>query len=94
MMINQEESLPLRCSLVYEIEESVVDIEDEAIKVYGLRVTQSHRGVIYTSMIKDITSKRDRIEAFRKMLMEKSVGYDGLLSEVERFIANDLCIDN
>ena len=92
-MRNNDDSLQSGISLVYDIEETLINIECEEVKVYGLKIIQRQSGVTYTSKVIDITSKRDKIEELRERLMEKSIRYDGLLAEVEKFIANDLCVN-
>ena len=89
-MGNNDDPLQIGISLVYDIEEALINIECEEVKVYGLKITQNQSGVTYTPKVEDITSKRDRIEEFRESLMKRSVKYDRLFPEVEKFIANDL----
>ena len=88
-MENNDGSLQSSVSLVYDIEETLINIECEEVKVYGLKIIQHQTGVTYTSKVKNITSKRDKIEEFRESLIERTVKYDGLLAEVEKFIAGD-----
>ncbi len=81
--------MPSTISLSYNIRETIMPVDDDEVKVYGVKVVQEEIGVTYTAEINNITSKYDKIVEFVRLLESNRVTYDLLMREVETFINCD-----